>query len=68
MLTFRFLTEGSGEVDFRVKIYLPISWRRVEYFGFLAGRAGLARGAVEVQCVDGGERVAGTEGVADGLV
>lgn len=36
LLTFRFLTEGSGEVDFRVKIYLPISWRRVEYFGFLA--------------------------------
>lgn len=25
LLTFRFLTEGSGEVDFRVKMYLPIS-------------------------------------------
>lgn len=37
LLTFRFLTEGSGEVDFRVKMYLPMSWRRVEHLGFLAG-------------------------------
>lgn len=41
LLTLRFLTEGSGEVDFRVRMYLPMSWRRTEYLGFLAEEVGL---------------------------
>lgn len=68
LLTFRFLTEGSGEVDFRVKMYLPMSWRRVEHLGFLAG-SWVSYGLVQVD--ERGMRiwgVAGTKGVADRLV
>lgn len=36
LLTFRFLTAGSGDGGLRERMYFPMSWRRVEYLGSLA--------------------------------